>query len=351
MDLKALKTAPHRRFNPLSGEWILVSPQRALRPWQGQVEKSERVAAPRHDPGCYLCPGNPRIGGEPNPKYESTYVFDNDFAALTPESVGEAVDFEGKGLLVAEPEPGLCRVLCFSPRHDLTLAMMEPAGIRQVVDVWAEQYTEIGARPEIGYVQIFENRGAMMGCSNPHPHGQIWASRSLPNIVATEQANLLGYKAKHGCCMLCDYVAMELKERERIVVENEHFIAVVPFWATWPFETLLLSKQHATDVASLSAAQRDSLADALKRLTTRYDNLFEINFPYSAGMHQRPTDGSAHEEWHFHMHFLPPLLRSATVRKFMVGYELLASPQRDITPETAAERLRSLGERHFTENQ
>src|SRR5271165_5538851 len=338
---------PHRRYNPLSREWVLVSPHRTQRPWQGQVETTDAAAQPDYDPKCYLCPGNERAGGVHNPQYESTFVFENDFAALKPGVSPASVSDEKKDLLIAETEPGVCRVVCFSPRHDLTLAHMELSAIRTVVDVLADQFCGLGAMPEINYVEIFENRGEMMGCSNPHPHGQIWANGTIPNEPRKEQAALTEYRRQKQSCLLCDYVELERAAGERIVCENEKFLAVVPFWAIWPFELLLCSKSHVADLAALDTSARAALADILKRITIRYDNLFETSFPYSMGFHQQPTDGIDHPEWHLHAHFYPPLLRSATVRKFMVGYELLASPQRDISPESAAERLRSLPEQHF----
>jgi UDPglucose--hexose-1-phosphate uridylyltransferase len=329
---------PHRRFNPLAQEWVLVSPHRTQRPWQGQTEEEAPAQQPEYDPECYLCPGNARAGGVTNPPYTSTFVFDNDFAALKPSTPLDR--FERNGLLIAESEPGICRVVCFSPRHNLTIAGMEPADLRKVVDTWVEQYTELGARPNIGYVQIFENRGAMMGASNPHPHCQIWSSHGLPNEVAKEQAAQFAWYDSRGGCLLCEYAKLELSDCERLVDVNDHFLTVVPFWAVWPFETMVIPTRHLSAIDRLSDAERDALADILKRTTARYDRLFQVSFPYSAGFHQRPTDGAAHDEWHMHLHFYPPLLRSATVRKFLVGYEMLATPQRDITPEAAAERLR-----------
>jgi len=337
----------HRRLNPLTREWVLVSPHRSKRPWQGQTETSVRPTALAHDPDCYLCAGNRRTHGDVNPDYKHTFVFDNDFAALLPDA-GDATSDRG-GLMVAQAESGICRVICFSPRHDLTLARMTVAEIEPVVQVWTEQYRELAAIESIGSVQVFENRGDMMGASNPHPHCQIWASRSLPNEPAKELASQTAYRAGHGTCLLCDYLKLELESGERVVCENEHFVALVPFWAVWPFETLLLPRRHFGAMDALGAAEAVGLADILRALTIRYDNLFEVSFPYSMGFHQSPTDGAAHPEWHFHAHFYPPLLRSATVRKFMVGFELLGSPQRDVTPESSAQRLREMPAVHYLE--
>ena len=334
------KQDPHRRFNPLAGEWVLVSPHRTQRPWQGQVEPTAAPAQPEYDPDCYLCPGNSRAGGVRNPKYDSTFVFDNDFAALKPDTPPDR--FERGGLLIAEGEPGICRVVCFSPKHNLTIANMDLPALRRVVDVWVDQYLDLGARPFIDYVQIFENRGAMMGASNPHPHCQIWSNHTVPNEPAKEQRALDAWRAERGGCLLCDYVAVECDVGERIIEENDAFLTVVPFWAVWPFESMVLSKRHLTAIDQLTDAERDALAAILKRTTARYDRLFQVPFPYSMGFHQRPTDGAPHDPWHFHAHFYPPLLRSSTVRKFLVGYEMLGSPQRDITPESAAERLRQV---------
>jgi UDPglucose--hexose-1-phosphate uridylyltransferase len=334
-------TASHRRLNQLTGEWVLVSPHRTARPWQGQVEEVAADQRPAYDPACYLCPGNGRAGGARTPEYESTYVFDNDFAALTPDVAPEEDD--RNGLLIAQSERGICRVVCFSPRHDLTLGQMPAEAIRTVVDTWVDQYLELGSLDWVRHVQIFENRGAMMGASNPHPHGQIWANERLPNEPAKELAQQRA-RADSGGCLLCDYLDVELDDGERIVTGNEHFTALVPFWAVWPFETLVLPRAHAGALPDLDPDQRDGLADILRRLTRRYDRLFGVTFPYSMGLHQQPTDGDPHRGWHLHAHFYPPLLRSATVRKFMVGYELLGQPQRDITPETAAQRLRELPE-------
>jgi UDPglucose--hexose-1-phosphate uridylyltransferase len=330
---------PHRRFNPLTREWVLVSPHRTQRPWQGQIEKPTVETQPEYNPDCYLCPGNARAGGARNPPYTSTFVFDNDFAALKPDTPDAC--YNSENLLIAESEPGICRVVCFSPKHNLTIAGMSLPDLRKVVDTWVEEYQSLAADPNIGYVQIFENRGPMMGASNPHPHCQIWASRHIPNEPAKEQASLLAWREKHGACLLCEYARIEQAEATRMVDANDHFVTVVPFWAVWPFETMIIARRHMASLDQLTDAERDSLADILKRTTARYDRLFDVSFPYSMGFHQRPTDGAAHDEWHLHLHFYPPLLRSATVRKFLVGYEMLATPQRDITPEAAAERLRA----------
>jgi UDPglucose--hexose-1-phosphate uridylyltransferase len=340
---------PHRRFNPLSGDWVLVSPHRAERPWQGQIEATVTPHGLAYDPNCYLCPGNERAGGTRNPNYTSTFVFTNDFSALTPDVQPGMHDESGKGLLISESEAGVCKVVCFSPRHDLTLARMTVAEIATVVNVWAREYAEIGSLPYVNYVQIFENRGEMMGCSNPHPHGQIWASQTIPNESKKEQLQQWAYAEKHAVCLLCEYLQMEQREQTRVILENDHFVSLVPFWAVWPFEVMVLSKQHLRDVLGLDLAARASLAEMLKSLTTCYDNLFETLFPYSMGFHQAPTDGDAHAEWHLHAHYYPPLLRSATVRKFLVGYELLAGPQRDITPEAAAAALRERVGAHWAD--
>ncbi len=330
----------HRRRNLLTGEWVLVSPHRTQRPWQGQIEKNEAASLPTHDPSCYLCPGNARAGGVKNPNYAETFVFDNDFAALRLESSTQTLQH---GLLQAESESGLCRVICYSPAHHLTLGQMTLTGIRAVIDTWASQYETLGDRPDIHAVTIFENRGAMMGASSPHPHGQVWANQTIPNELAREVAFQDAHFADVGRCLLCDYVEIELERRERVVVENEHFLAVVPFWATWPFETLVLPKSHQPTVSTLNSEGRDGFAAILKAINKRYDALFAVTFPYTMGLHQLPTDGIERAGFHMHAHFYPPLLRSATVRKFMVGYEMLAGPQRDITPEIAAERLRTAG--------
>lgn len=337
-----LTNHPHRRYNPLSREWVLVSPHRTQRPWQGQVEQPAPEVRPRYDPTCYLCPGNERAGGVVNPQYEHTFVFTNDFAALLPDT--PEGEYRADGLLLAQSEPGTCRVVCFAPRHDLTLSLMDQESLCRVVDTWVAQVEELGADPSINYVQVFENRGAMMGASNPHPHGQIWATCHLPLNVAREQDAQLEHYKTRGSTLLSDYLVVELKEQARVVCQNEQFVVVVPFWAVWPFETMVISRRSVGSLPDLTTEERSGLADILRQITRRYDKLFDVSFPYSMGFHQRPTDGEAHPEWHLHAHFYPPLLRSATVRKFMVGYELLAEPQRDITPESAAERLRELGD-------
>lgn len=337
---------PHRRWNPLRQAWVLVSPHRTQRPWQGEVGQKSVPSSVSHDPQCYLCPGNTRAGGAVNPGYESVFEFVNDYAAVLPDAPA-AVDAPASPLLVAEAARGLCKVLCFHPDHSLTLARMTREEIRPVVNAWAREYQELGALNWIDYVQIFENRGAMMGASNPHPHGQIWSTGFVPDEPAAETVAQREHLTRTGHCLLCDYLEAERSAGERVIFENEHFAAVMPWWATWPFEVLLLSRRHAGALPEFTSDERDGLADALKRLTTRFDNLFETSFPYTMGFHQSPTDGEHHPEWHFHAHFYPPLLRSATVRKFMVGFEMLGMPQRDITPEDAAQRLHACSEQHF----
>jgi len=334
-----LATHVHRRRNPLSGEWVLVSPHRTQRPWQGQVEASAGPVALAYDPDCYLCPGNARAGGVRNPAYAGPFVFDNDFAALRPDT--PAGQYARGALIEARSESGLCRVICFSPRHDLGLAQLPAAQVRAVIDTWAAQTMDLGGRPDIRAVQIFENRGAMMGASNPHPHGQIWANATVPPLLATEVAAQHGHLERSGQCLLCSYLEEELRLRDRLVVVNDGFVALVPFWATWPFETLLLPRRHAGSLDVLPGAARAALVEVLQRLTSLYDGLFACAFPYTAGWHQSPTDGADQRGFHLHAHYYPPLLRSATVRKFMVGYEMLAGAQRDITPETAAALLRA----------
>ncbi len=331
---------PHRRYNPLKREWVLVSPHRTKRPWQGQQEEVSKETRPEYDPACYMCPTNVRASGERNPDYTSTYVFDNDFGALQAETPPGT--YKKDDLILAESERGIARVICFSPRHDLTLPDMEVAQIRKVVDLWQQEYEELGKLDFINYVQIFENKGSIMGCSNPHPHGQIWAQQAIPGEVAKETQEQKLYYDQHQRSLLQDYLTLELEEKTRIVLENEHFVVLVPFWAVWPFETMIISRRHMQHIGHMNDAEKDAFAACIKHLTMVYDKVFNVSFPYSAGMHQSPTDGNNHTAWHFHMHFYPPLLRSATIKKFMVGYELMGEPQRDITPEASAERLRSL---------
>lgn len=337
---------PHRRYNPLLDEWVLVSPHRTKRPWQGQVEKLPPENRPQHDPTCYLCPGNERAGGVRNPQYTETFVFTNDFAALLADT--PAGNFGEGTLMQAQPVRGTSRVICFSPRHDLTLPEMETADIRKVIDVWAEQIADLGAAYR--WVQIFENKGSTMGASNPHPHGQIWASNFLPTLPAKEDANQRAYYQRYGKPLLFEYAAQEIADGARTVVMNDSWVAVVPYWAVWPFETLLIPLRHVSRLTELNDDERTQLADILKQLTTRYDNLFEVSFPYSMGWHGAPTGdltNEDHRHWQLHAHFYPPLLRSATVRKFMVGYEMLAESQRDLTAEQAAARLRDLPLVHY----
>jgi UDPglucose--hexose-1-phosphate uridylyltransferase len=356
---------PHRRYNPLTEDWVLVSPQRTQRPWKGQVEEIPEADLPEYDPDCYLCPGNLRAEGQRNPSYSSTHVFDNDYPALLSVNLavpsrrrnqdhnfsltaGEILaDASVRGLFVNEPESGICRVVCFSPRHDLSLPELSTSQISDVIRTWVDQTLDLKAQESIRYVQVFENKGALMGASNPHPHCQVWATKHIPNEPAKELSSQLKYIARNGNCLLCDYLQVEQESNERIVIENDDFTALVPYWSIWPFEVMILSRRHIASLTELSPAEVEALADIMRQLTIRYDNLFEISFPYSMGFHQAPVNDSTHPEWHLHAHYYPPLLRSATVRKFMVGYEMLASPQRDLTPEHAAERLRAMNDVHF----
>ncbi len=340
---------PHRRFNPLTGEWVLVSPHRTKRPWQGQNETPQCDTGLAYDEKCFLCPGNERAQGDRNPDYEGTYVFTNDYAALLP-GVDSFSETKGpNGLLHAASERGICRVVCFSPRHDLTLSRMEVGGIAGVIRTWTDEYEELGSRPEINHVQIFENRGAVMGCSNPHPHGQIWAEEVIPTLPALELKHQDEYFKTHGTSMLLDYLRYEKEQKERIVLSNEYFSVLVPYWAVWPFETMILPHRDLPSLSECTGEEVISLASIMKELGVKYDNLFKTSFPYSMGIHQLPTDGKRWEGAQFHMHYLPPLLRSADVKKFMVGYELLAQPQRDITAEMSAHRLRELSSIHYME--
>jgi len=340
---------PHRRYNPLIGEWVLVSPQRAKRPWKGQKETVVEVKRPQYDETCYLCPGNTRVNKDKNPDYKGPFVFKNDFPALLNEEVSFEQEEEDE-LFKMNPERGLNRVICFSDDHSLTLPVMETKDIEKVITVWQDEYKKLGAMDYINHVQIFENKGSIMGCSNPHPHCQIWAQSSLPTEIAKADQNQRKYYEKHKRTLLEDYLKKELEKKERIVLENESFVVLVPFWAIWPYETMIISKRTISNILQFTEKEKEMFAAILKDLTIRYDNLFETSFPYSSGIHQAPTDGKEHPEWHFHMHFYPPLLRSASVKKFMVGYEMMAEAQRDITPEQSADILRKLPSNHYKAN-
>ena len=338
---------PHRRFNALTGEWILISPHRAKRPWLGQTEKLPDAVKPTYDPKCYLCPGNTRVNGDHNPVYTDNYVFTNDFAALMPDTPKDGV--KNDDLFKMQPARGTARVICFPPDHSKTLPLLEQKEIRRVVDLWGSQFAEL--KQQYTYVQLFENKGAVMGCSNPHPHGQIWACDFIPEEISKELNEQRKYFASHGTKLLEDYLKAELQKKERIVFETEHWVCLVPFWAFWPFETMLLPKFSVQTIDELNDAQRDDLALAIKMITTRYDNLFETSFPYAMGWHNAPSDGEEHGEWQLHAHYYPPLLRSATVKKFVAGFELLAERQRDLTAEQAAARLRDLSDVHYSKKQ
>ncbi len=336
---------PHRRYNPLLNEWILVSPHRSQRPWQGQNEALPQEHRPEYEPDCYLCAGNQRANGVKNEEYTDCFVFENDFSAL----LNEEVMFENQTnfLFQLKPERGINKVVCFSPKHNLTLAEMPVTDIQKVIQTWKQQYIELGSLDFINYVQIFENKGSVMGCSNPHPHGQIWAQSSLPTQVEKTQKNLRAYFEKNKTSLLEDYLKEELRIGERIVAENECFAVLVPFWATWPYETLVVSKRHFGNIIAMTHQETVAFSEILKVITVKYDNLFQTSFPYSSGIHQAPTHRIAYPEWHFHMHFYPPLLRSATIKKFMVGYEMLGEAQRDISPEQSAQILRALPDIHY----
>lgn len=334
-----LQDYSHKRYNILTGEWVLVSPHRAKRPWQGQNEDLAEEERPTHDPKCYLCAGNTRINGEQNPDYKGVFVFTNDFGALQTTSPQFSVN---ENLFKAESEQGICKVLCFSPDHSKSLADMSVKDINNVVKAWQNEYTVLGANKLINYVQIFENKGAVMGCSNPHPHGQIWSQSTIPNEVDKKDRHQKAYYKKHKSSLLGDYLKQELEARERIIYQNNDFVVLIPFWAVWPFETMIVTKKHFTNITEISQDESLAFADAISKITRAYDKLFQCSFPYSSGIHQAPTDGNQNKHWHWHMSFYPPLLRSATVKKFMVGYEMFGSPQRDITAEQAAERLKAL---------
>ncbi len=334
---------PHRRLNPLTGEWILISPHRAKRPWLGQVEKLPADELPSYEPNCYLCPGNARAGGAKNPEYSSTFIFTNDFSALLPDT--PALNGSKGSLFQAQRVRGTCRVICFSPRHDLTLPEMDLHAIGKVIDVWCLQTLELSRN--YSWVQVFENKGAVMGCSNPHPHGQIWASDQLPNEPSKEDQHQRSYWESHPAPMLIDYLEGELNQQDRLVQSNEHWVALIPYWAFWPFEILLLPRRHVLTLPELTPTEKLSLAKILKSLLTKYDNLFETSFPYSMGWHGAPSIDADQSHWQLHAHFYPPLLRSATIKKFRVGYEMLAESQRDLTASQAAERLRAQSSVHY----
>ena len=336
---KNLQEYSHKRYNILTGEWVLVSPHRAKRPWQGQNEDITNEKRPKYDPSCYLCPGNVRANGEKNPDYKDVFIFTNDFSALQETSPNFSFD---NGLLKAQSEQGICRVVCFSPDHSKSLADMDVNAIDKVIAAWQREYKTLGHNPIINYVQIFENKGAVMGCSNPHPHGQIWSQSTLPNEVSKKDKNQRVYYQEQKSSLLGDYLNQELEIEERIIYENNGFVILTPFWAVWPFETMIIPKRHQSDITSLSNTERMLFAKTIAIITKAYDKLFNCSFPYSSGIHQAPTNGEDNRHWHWHMSFYPPLLRSATVKKFMVGYEMFGSPQRDITAEQAVEKLRKL---------
>ena len=334
----------HRRLNILTGEWVQVSPHRAKRPWQGQIEKQEVDERPSYDKDCYLCPGNSRAGGHLNPKYTSTFVFQNDFAALQPDVPAGEINH---GLLQAKSEKGICKVIVFSPMHHLTIPEMTKEDILGVVNIWISECLEISKDSEIKSIQIFENKGSMMGCSNPHPHGQIWAQESIPVELQKKSIHQLSFWNHSQRGILEDYLKQELELGERILFQNDSMVVLIPFWAVWPFEAMILPKRKMAHITELNLEEKRDLAEVYQHLTIKYDNLFECSFPYSAGIHQAPFDSNVHPEWHWHMSFYPPLLRSADVKKFMVGYEMFANPQRDITPELAAQKLRELPSKHY----
>ncbi|WP_299254304.1 UDP-glucose--hexose-1-phosphate uridylyltransferase [uncultured Aquimarina sp.] len=345
--MKEINNNPHRRYNILTGEWVLVSPHRTKRPWQGKEEKQVIEKRASYDEGCYLCPGNTRASGTTNPKYDGPYAFVNDYSALLPDTPEENFT---DGLLQGISEKGICKVVCFSPDHSLTLPLMKEEDIQKVIELWKKEYEELSEKPYINHVQIFENKGDVMGCSNPHPHGQIWAQESIPLEVSKKTSQMKKYWGTNTKSLLETYIKQELDAEERIIYENEHFVSLIPYWAVWPYETMIVPKKHKKNIKDLNKDEIASFANIIKDLTIRYDNLFKVSFPYSAGIHQAPTDKDSHEEWHFHMSFYPPLLRSATVKKFMVGYEMFADPQRDITAEQAAKTLKSLSPKHYSDN-
>lgn len=347
MEISDLSSINHRRQNILTGEWILVSPQRTNRPWQGKLEVTQDESTKVYDPDCYLCPGNKRANDVVNPHFKDTFVFTNDFPALSENTSVKNSKISKHKLLPMKTERGICRVLVFTPRHDLTLAEMSESEIEKVIITWQQEFNQLSKLDYINYIQIFENKGSMMGCSNPHPHCQIWAQKNIPMEPMKELKNFKSYYKKNNRSLLTDYLKLELRLKERIVYENSSFVALVPFWAIWPYEILIITKRKLPNILKLNDKERRDFAEILKIVTVKYDNLFRTSFPYSSGLHQAPTDGKDYKEWHLHMHFYPPLLRSANVKKFLVGYEMLAEPQRDITPERSADILRGLPKIHY----
>ena len=337
-----LQNNSHRRFNSLTGEWLLVSPHRAKRPWQGQEEDEIEAAKLDYDKDCYLCAGNKRISGSVNPDYKDVFVFENDFSALQKDSKSFHYN---DGLLRAESEKGICKVVCFSPDHSKSLAQMSVKGIQKVIQTWKDEFQALKKNRHINYVQIFENKGAIMGCSNPHPHGQIWSQSSLPNEIVKKGIQQKKYFDEYGETLLSDYLKQELKLQDRIVFENRAYVVLVPFWAVWPFETMIIPKLPEKDISEILMEESIFYAEAISVITKSYNKLFNCEFPYSSGIHQAPTNGADNKHWHWHMSFYPPLLRSATIKKFMVGYEMFATPQRDFTPEKAAEILKSFADK------
>ena len=338
------KNSSHRRKNILTGEWVLVSPHRTKRPWQGMQEQAKELKTLKYDPNCYLCPGNSRVNNEINPDYKNTYSFINDFSAILDVKIENFKD----NLLEAHTESGICKVLCYSPNHSLTMPQMDESEIVSIIKLWQKEYKDLGSIENINNIQIFENKGESMGCSNPHPHGQIWAQKSIPTEILKKQNNFKKFYENNNQSMLLAYIKKELELKERIIYENESFVALVPFWAVWPYESMVITKNHRKSILELNEKEVTDYANILKILTTKYDNLFQTSFPYSTGIHQAPTNNEQNKEWHMHMSFYPPLLRSASIKKFMVGYEMFGEPQRDITPEQAAESLRNCSNTHFS---
>ena len=338
------KNSSHRRKNILTGEWVLVSPHRTKRPWQGMQEQAKELKTLKYDPNCYLCPGNTRANNEINPDYKNTYSFINDFSAILDVKTENFKD----NLLEAHTESGICKVLCYSPNHSLTMPQMDESEIVSIIKLWQKEYKDLGSIENINNIQIFENKGESMGCSNPHPHGQIWAQKSIPTEILKKQNNFKKFYENNNQSMLLAYIKKELELKERIIYENESFVALVPFWAVWPYESMVITKNHRKSILELNEKEVTDYANILKILTTKYDNLFQTSFPYSTGIHQAPTNNEQNNEWHVHMSFYPPLLRSANIKKFMVGYEMFGEPQRDITPEQAAESLRNCSKTHFS---